>query len=171
MGSVERVRAVVAPILDDLGLELYDLEHTGGVVRVLVDRPDGVGLDAITTATRLISRALDDADLIAGSYTLEVSSPGLERPLRTPAHFAGAVGAEVSLKTVPTHEGERRVRGRLVSADDGRLVVLDDDAHEHTIDLGDIEKAKTVFTWGPADHPKAHSGRTTRPRSQKARAR
>jgi ribosome maturation factor RimP len=170
MGTVERVRGVVAPILDDLGLELYDLEHAGGVVRVLVDRPEGVGLDAITTATRLVSRALDDADAVPGSYTLEVSSPGLERPLRTADHFVRAVGSDITLKTVPSREGDRRIRGRLVRADDDRVVVLADDGGEHTVELVDVEKARTVFTWGPADRSKAHQGRPKKSRSQKARA-
>jgi ribosome maturation factor RimP len=169
MGTVERVRDVVAPILDDLGLDLYDLEHAGGVVRILVDRTDGVGLDVITTATRLVSRALDDADVIGSSYTLEVSSPGLERPLRTAEHFHRAIGSDVSLKTVPTYEGDRRIRGRLVSAEDGRVVVLGDEGDEHAVPMAEIDKARTVFTWGPAENAKAHEGRPKRTKSQKAR--
>jgi ribosome maturation factor RimP len=170
MATVERARGVIAPILDDLSLDLYDLEHTGGVLRVLVDRPGGVALDDLTTATRLISRALDDADSMPGAYTLEVSSPGLERPLRTPAHFAGAIGEEVSVKTVPAHDGERRIRGRLSSVSDDAVVVVDETGHEHTVDLADIEKARTVFTWGPADDQEARPGHSKRSRSQKARA-
>jgi ribosome maturation factor RimP len=170
MGTVERVRAVVAPILDDLGLDLYDLEHAGGVVRILVDQADGVGLDAITTATRLVSRALDDADVVGGSYTLEVSSPGLERPLRTAEHFQQAVGSDISLKTVPSHEGDRRLRGRLERVDDDRVVVLGEDGSEHTVPFDAIEKARTIFTWGPAEHPKAAHGSKKRSKSQKARA-
>ena len=96
---VERVHGLVAPVLSDLGLELYDLDWTAGVIRVVVDRPGGVDLEAIATATRLISRELDHTDPIPGRYQLEVTSPGLERTLRTPAHFRGAVGTVIKVRT------------------------------------------------------------------------
>jgi ribosome maturation factor RimP len=77
----ERVRALVQPIVDDLGLELYDLEYAGGMVKVTIDTPPGspggVDVDQLSRATRLISRDLDHADPIPGQYTLEVSSPGI----------------------------------------------------------------------------------------------
>lgn len=170
MRPADRVQQLVVPILDDLGLELYDLEQAGGVVRVLVDSPDGVGLDAITRTTRLLSRALDDDDSITGSYTLEVSSPGLERPLRTPAHFERAVGSLVTVKTTSAHAGERRITGTLTSADDDGLVVVDDEGVEHRVAHAHVEKARTVFVWGPS--PKqAQKGRPKPSTSQKARAR
>ena len=87
MTVVERVRSSVAPLLADLGLEIYDIEHGGGVLRISVDKPGGVDLDAIALATRIVSRQLDHDDPIPGRYTLEVTSPGIERPLRTPEHF------------------------------------------------------------------------------------
>ena len=95
MSTVERVRDVVEPILAARSLELYDIELAGGAVRVVVETSD---LEAIAQLTRAISRALDDADPIPDRYTLEVSSPGLERTLRTPAHFRGAIGSVVSIK-------------------------------------------------------------------------
>ena len=86
-----------------LGLELYDVEISGTgrarVLRVLVDREGGIDLEAIAAATEAVSPLLDQPPLdaaLAGPYTLEVSSPGLERPLRTPAHFAGAPAARRS---------------------------------------------------------------------------
>src|SRR5262245_45811835 len=99
MSTIERVTELVAPILADFGLELYDLEHTGGVLKVTVDRAGGVDLDALAAVTRNVSRELDHADPIPGHYTLEITSPGLERVLRTPAHFAGAVGSKVNVRT------------------------------------------------------------------------
>ncbi len=96
MSVPERVRSLIEPLVDEQGLALYDLELNGGVLRVVVDQPSGesggVGMDAITPLTRAISRALDEHDPIDGRFTLEVSSPGLERALRTPEQFAGAVG-------------------------------------------------------------------------------
>ena len=78
----------ITPLLADLGLDLYDLEHAGGVLRVVVDRPGGVDIDAIADATRLdLPRSSTTPIRSPGRYTLEVTSPGLERTLRTPAHF------------------------------------------------------------------------------------
>ena len=70
---VERVHELITPILADLGLDLYDLDHAGGVLRVVVDRPGGVDMTAIADATRLISRELDHTDPIPGRYQLEVT--------------------------------------------------------------------------------------------------
>ena len=153
MSIVERVRTAVEPLLATQGLTVYDIEHTGSVLRILVDapRPEGhasVDLDAIAHATRTISVTLDEQDPIPGKYTLEVSSPGLERPLRTPAHFEGAVGSTVSVKTVPNYDGERRLKGVLAVAGDDGITV--DDVH---VAYDDIDKARTVFEWGPAPKP------------------
>ena len=143
----ERVAAVVAPVVDDLGLLLYDIEHQGSAVRVLVDREGGVDIDMIARATRQISRALDDADPIEGPYTLEVSSPGLERPLRTPAHFTRAVGADVTVKTRPGLEG------RLTDVDEAGITVRLADGAERGLLYDEIERARTVFAWGPTPRP------------------
>ena len=147
MSIVERVRATVEPLLAHQSLTVYDVEHTGSTLRILIDGPDGVDLDEIAHMTRLISVALDEADPIPGKYTLEVSSPGLERPLRTPDHFRGAIGSTVTLKLVPTAE-ERRVKGTLADADDTGVTV-----DGHRISYDDIDKARTVFEWGPAPKP------------------
>ncbi len=88
---IRRVRDLVEPIASDLQLDLYDVEQRGGTMRVTLDTPPGsegsVDLDQLALATRLISRELDHSDPIPGKYTLEVTSPGVERTLRTPAHF------------------------------------------------------------------------------------
>jgi ribosome maturation factor RimP len=157
MGMNERLHAIVDPICAELGLELVDLEYTGGVVRVTIDRPGSIDMDAIARATRAVSRALDEHDPIGGRFTLEVSSPGLERSLRTPAHFQRAVGSTVRIKTRPHVEGERRVDGVLAAADDhGCVVTLAPPAGgERRIDYADIERARTVFEWGPGPKPGA----------------
>jgi ribosome maturation factor RimP len=175
----ERVRELVEPVVTGAGLDLYDVEHTGGAVRVLVDRSGGVGLDELADLTRRVSRLLDDHDPIPGRYTLEVSSPGLERPLRTPAHFAGAIGASVTVKTLPGTEGDRRVRGTLVAAGTDSFTVrlaeataggagdgTDEDDHdgapnaERTLRYDEVERARTVFEWGPAPKPNRGGTRT-----------
>ncbi|HEX9258800.1 MAG TPA: ribosome maturation factor RimP [Acidimicrobiales bacterium] len=150
MGVVERVSALATPLLADLGLEIYDIEHGGGTLRITVDRVGGVDLEAIAVATRVISRELDHTDPIPGRYTLEVTSPGLERTLRTPAHFRKAVGTTVSVRTHPHVEGSRRAHGVLQAADDDGITVLDTEVPgERRLRYDDIERARTVFEWGP----------------------
>jgi ribosome maturation factor RimP len=157
MTVADRVRDLVLPLLADRDLDLYDVEMAGPVLKVVVERPGGLDLDALSDATRAVSRALDEADPIAGSYTLEVTSPGLERTLRTPAHFAGAVGEAVKVKVVAgaaEAAGDRRVAGVLAAADDDGITVRTDDDEEGApverhVRYGDIERARTVFEWGP----------------------
>ena len=138
----ERVRQVVEPLLTAEGFELVDIERHGPVLRVTVDHPDGVDLEAVTTATRLVSDVLDRTDLIGDRTTLEVSSPGIERSLRTPEHFRRFVGTQVTVKTRPGTEGERRVDGVLDSADTEGVVVAG-----RRLAYDDIERARTVFVW------------------------
>jgi ribosome maturation factor RimP len=153
MTVVERVRAVVSPLLADLGLEVYDVEHAGGTLRITVDREGGVDLDTIALATRIVSRELDHTDPIPGRYTLEVTSPGLERNLRTPAHFERAVGTVVNVRTHPDVEGERRVHGEVTAADGDGVTVKQDDGVERRLRYDEIERARTVFEWGPTPRP------------------
>ena len=166
MGVAERVHPLVAPILADLGLELYDLEHGGGTLRVVIDREGGVDLDELALATRLISRQLDHSDPIPGRYTLEVTSPGLERTLRTAEHYRLAVGSTVSVRTLPHVEGDRRVHGVLVAADGDRITVRLDDGpalgSERTLAVADVERARTVFEWGPGPKPGKGPGTSKR---------
>ena len=145
---VERVREIVAPLLAARGLEVYDVEHAGAALRIVVNREGGVDLDALADATRTVSRALDEHDPLPESYTLEVSSPGLERPLRTPAHFQRAVGTAVKVKTFPEVEGDRRVEGVLTAADGDGITV-----GERRLRYDEIERARTVFEWGPTPKP------------------
>lgn len=153
MNVVERVRAIVEPLLDARDVELYDVEHSGATLRVTVDRPGGIGLDELGDLSRVVSRALDEHDPVPGRYTLEVSSPGLERPLRRPEHFARAVGETIAVRTHPGVE-PRRVTGVVVSSDDDGVTVRRDDADELRLSYHDIERARTVFAWGgPAPKP------------------
>ncbi len=143
------VRPVVEQILASLDLELYDLQAGPQMVRILVDGSDGVSSDDLATATRIISRRLDEIDPIPGTYTLEVSSPGIERPLRTPQHFRGAIGESVTVKCGPGVEGDRRVNGILIAADDDEITVAIDDPEgaQRTLRQLDIAKARTTFAW------------------------
>ena len=154
----DRIRGLVAPVVEAESARLYDVEHNGGVVRVLVDADGGIGLDDITRLARAVSRELDVHDPIPGRYTLEVSSPGLERRLRTPDHFRGAVGSPVKLKTAPDFDGPRRVAGVLAGADDAGVEVqeastgkgAEDSGTSWRIGYDEISWARTVFEWGPS---------------------
>jgi ribosome maturation factor RimP len=153
MGTSEHIARLVEPVLEAHGHELYDVELTGAVVRVLVERPgSSVTLADLEQVSRAISQALDDEDPIPGRFELEVSSPGLERPLRTPGHFARAVGSAVKLKTRPDADGDRRVEGTITAADaDG--ITVETTTGSRRLAYGEIERARTVFEWGPTTKP------------------
>jgi len=153
MALVDRVTEVVTPVVNDLGVELVDVEHKGAVLRVVVDQAGGIALDRVAEVTKAVSTALDDADPLPGHYTLEVSSPGLERPLRTPDHFARAVGQKVSMKTKPAYEGERRLVGVLAASREHEVVIDAEGVGTVSVPFQDIDKARTVFEWGPAPKP------------------
>jgi ribosome maturation factor RimP len=155
---VERVRALAAPVVSDLGLEVYDIEMVSGVLRLSIDtppgRPGGVTLDNIALVSRLVSRELDHNDPMPGRYTLEVTSPGLERPLRTPQHFQREVNKVVSVRLHHAIDGRRRLQGTLLRADEKSIVVcLEDTGTDMTVAYGDIERARTVFVWGKSSKP------------------
>lgn len=151
MAIDDRLHQVVDPVIADLGLELVDLVYGGGRLKITVDHPDGLGSDLLARATRLVGHELDLADPISGSYTLEVTSPGVERPLRTPAHYRRAIGEQVALKLRPNPENLRRVKGELVAADDQTCTIaVSGDADEDSecrVEYDQIAKAKTVFDW------------------------
>ena len=148
MDPATRVRALVEPVLEAEGVELVDALFSGGALRIFVDRPGGIDLDAISAVSTTVSRLLDEHDPVPGHYTLEVSSPGLERPLRRPEHFRRFVGTTVAVKTHPDVEGERREQGVLETADDQGIVI-----GGRRLAYGEIERAHTVFEWGPAPKP------------------
>jgi ribosome maturation factor RimP len=174
--TAQRREAIVAPIVAELGLELFDLEFTGGNLRVTVDVADpasatGIDLGDLTAVTRAVSRALDEHDPIPDRYSLEVSSPGLERTLRTPRHFERAVGQQVAIKTVPEAGTDRRLAGELVRADGTSIDVRLDGGDVRTVPYADIAKARTVFEWGPEPRSKAKQPKpsSTKPKQKKVK--
>lgn len=147
---LETIRTEVEPVVAPLDLSVYDVVLAGGVLRLVLDRPGGVDLDSLESASRLVGPLVDE--VVSGSYTLEVSSPGLERSLRTPAHFAGALDAAVSVKARNAEGAIERLRGVLTAVDATGITIRTDDG-EHTVLLDSIEQAKTVFEWSPAPKP------------------
>jgi ribosome maturation factor RimP len=159
---VVRVRDLVEPLLNEQGTELFDIELKQGVLRIALDRPGGVDLEVITNATRVINEVLDREDPVEGRYSLEVSSPGLERPLRTSEHFRRYVGTTISVKTHPATEGERRIEATLDAADDEGITIAG-----RRLAYADIERARTVFEWGGQPKKNANPKNAT---SQKKKA-
>ncbi len=154
MTQTADIWSVVEPYLAAEQLELDDLELTGRgrgrLLRVTVDGDD-VGVDRLAEVSRGLSRLLDDEPDLQDQYRLEVSSPGLERKLRRPAHYRKSMGREVVVKTAGV-EGKATYRGTLTDADEARFTV---DAEEGpvTVSYEDVVTAKTVFRWERAPKP------------------
>jgi ribosome maturation factor RimP len=145
------VEELVRPVVEASGLELWDVSFRkeGGrmVLRVMVDRAGGVDLDVISTTSERLSRRLDlEGFSPERAYSLEVSSPGLERALREPRHFELSVGERVRVKTVAPVTGRRVHEGALVSAD-AEAIVIASDGGELRVPYADIASARTVFDW------------------------
>lgn len=151
----DEIQKWAASLLADADLRLYDVELVGGVLRVTIERDGdgGVGLDDITRFSRGLSALLDTHDPIKSGYTLEVSSPGLERKLRTPAHWRGAVGETVRIKLRKGVADDRRLSGKVDRADDTTVTVTDDSDTEIHVALADIDSARTVFAWEKTPKP------------------
>ena len=165
MATTDRVRALVEPLAEQAGAHVYDVTFAGGKLVVALSRAGGIDLEALTEVSRQLNVLLDEQDVVTGSYTLEVTSPGLERVLRTSEHFAGAVGDEVTIRTKPDVEGERRVRGAVLGVAGDEVTVALEDGGERTVRIADVERARTVFTWGGAEKPGKPKQTNTKARS------
>ena len=152
MGALEEVRDLAEAVAERRSLFLWDVEMGGqpgrSVVRVFVDSTSGkVDLDTVAEVSEEISRGLDLKDPIAGRYTLEVSSPGLERALKSPKHFELCIGQKVVVKTTERLVGgSHRLEGTIAeTTGDAVKLDLNDDAVEVPFDR--IKSARTVFEW------------------------
>jgi ribosome maturation factor RimP len=130
-----------------MGYELADLEvrlgGNGGLVRVFIDKPDGIDLEDCEKVSLAVSALLDVEDVVPGKYNLEVSSPGLDRKLTKVVHFQRFVGEEVKVQMRFPIAGRRRFRGTLVSLNDENIVV-DVDGESHSLALATIDTARLV---------------------------
>lgn len=142
--------ALVRPVVEGAGLELAEVVYRteGGrrVLRVIVDRDEPLDLDTISEISEKVSRRLDLERFGRDRYELEVSSPGIERPLRTPAQYRRAVGGQVKIKTAAPVEGSRTHSGALIAADD-RTVTVDVAGEQRRIPIADVASARTVVDW------------------------
>jgi len=138
---------MLEPAIEAMGFELADLElnlgHSRGLLRLFIDREEGIDVDDCEAVSHQVSGLLDVEDLIAVDYRLEVSSPGLDRKLVKPEHFDRFVGRQIKTRLKRLIEGHRRVKGQLLSRD-GETVLVRSDSETIAISLNDIEVARLV---------------------------
>lgn len=142
---VERVEGLVAPILESFGLFLWDIEFRREgprwLLRIYIDRESGVTLDDCEAVSRDLGVALDVEDIIPHSYTLEVSSPGLDRTLSRPEHFKRFIGNRVKVKTVRPVDGEKVFRAEIAGIEQDVVRLRLDNGAELDVPLENISKA------------------------------
>ena len=147
-GKALELKELLEPTVNGLGLELLGVEFLpaagNAMLRLYIDAPErSVGIEDCEAVSREVSASLDVNDPIASQYTLEVSSPGIDRPLFTLAQFARQVGEQVKVSLSLPQEGRRRLQGRLLSVGDAGIV-LDVDGREFTVSIGNVDKARLV---------------------------
>ena len=154
MTTVSDIWTVVEPYLAAERLELDDVEllgrGPGTLLRVVVDGQD-VDIDRLAEVSRGLSRLLDNETSLQEAYRLEVTSPGLERNLRRPAHYAKSVGREAVVK-IADGDQKKSIRGVISEAGEQSFTIESED-EPLVVDYGDVLTAKTVFRWEKAPKP------------------
>ena len=146
MSKNELIR-LIEPAIEHMGFELADIElktgGTDGLVRIFIDKAEGIGIEDCEAVSRQISAILDVEDPVQGNYALEVSSPGLDRTLTKAAHFKRFMGQDVRVKLRFPLSGRRNYRGVLKSADDEKIEV-EVDGESHSLPIATIESARLI---------------------------
>ena len=144
----EDLIGLLEPTVNALGYELIDLDFRpggGGLVRLFIDKDPAVTLEDCEHVSRQVGDLLDVEDPLPGGYVLEVSSPGLDRRLRTPGHFAAVIGAEVRVELQRAIEGRRKFHGTLIGAD-ANAIEMDVDGTKWQLPLAEVSVARLVPT-------------------------
>ncbi|MGI9238946.1 MAG: ribosome maturation factor RimP [Woeseiaceae bacterium] len=145
--TANELATLLEPTVERLGYELSDLEvrlgGRSGLVRVFIDKPEGIGLADCEKVSEAVSAILDVEDPVPGNYSLEVSSPGLDRKLTKVDHFQRFMGETVKVRMRFPVDGRRRFRGKLMSADEDEIVV-EVDGQLHSLTLATIDTARLV---------------------------
>jgi ribosome maturation factor RimP len=144
--TVTHIDELLQPGAEALGYELVAVELSGGdtsIVRVFIDHADGITVTDCAKASRQFSAILDVEDPISNKYTLEVSSPGMDRPLAKPKHFIDVVGQDVKIKMATLVDGRRRFTGELVEANEG-FAVVEVDGEQTELLYEDMDRARLV---------------------------
>ena len=144
--TVTHIEQLLQPGADTLGFEIVAVEMAGGdssIVRVYIDTPDGVSIDDCAKASRQFSAILDVEDPISNRYTLEVSSPGMDRPLAKAEHFESVIGQEVKIRMATLINGRKRYKGQLLEASD-QAAILEVDGEQVELFYNDMDRARLV---------------------------
>ncbi len=148
LNIAEKVDALLRPTVEGLGYVLWDVEFVREgaerILRITIDSDNGIGIEDCETVHRAIDPIIDEADPIDCSYSLQVSSPGLERDLKSDFHFLSCVGEEVELKLFAPLDGKKTYRGILERYENG-IVTLNDGKESRDIERTAVSKAQTVF--------------------------
>ncbi|MBE9529611.1 MAG: ribosome maturation factor RimP [Proteobacteria bacterium] len=144
----DRIAEIAAPVVDGAGIELVDVqftaEHGRKVLRIFIDKPGGVTIDDCGFVSRELGMALDVDDFIPGRYSLEVSSPGLDRALKKAADFARFVGSKARVKTLEPIEERRNFRVTIKAVEDDTVSIEDSAGKVWKIEIGKIESANLI---------------------------
>jgi ribosome maturation factor RimP len=144
----EKIREVVTPVIEGAGYELVDVEwkheQGGWVIRMFIDSPRGISHEDCEQVSRQVSATLDVHDVVPHAYNLEVSSPGLNRPLRTAEHFRRFVGQKARVRLKEGIEGRRNFAGTIVAAEES-TVTMDVDGKQVMLPFADFDKANLDF--------------------------
>ena len=144
----DQLVGLLQPVVTGLGYELWELEYAarsgGGLLRLFIDSAHGISVDDCARVSRAVSEAMDANDPIPEHYTLEVSSPGLDRVLRTPEHFARFKGERVRLETSIPVNGRKRFAGRLTQVEGGQIT-LETDGGTVSLPIKGIQKARLAL--------------------------
>ncbi len=144
--TVPHIEEILNPGAEALGLELVAVELSGGdtsIVRIYIDTPNGITVEDCTKASRQFSAILDVEDPISNQYTLEVSSPGMDRPLAKPLHFKAVVGQQVKIKMATLVNGRRRFTGELIEATE-EFAVVEVDGEQSELPYSDMDRARLI---------------------------
>lgn len=143
----ERLQQMIEPVVNGLGCELWGIEFVGtgnrAFLRIFIDSSEGIDIDDCERVSRQVSRLLDVEDPLPGEYTLEVSSPGMNRRFFRPSQYGEFIGARVSMRLRELVRGRRNLKG-LLSASDSEGVTLMVDDEEFSVPFGAIERAHVV---------------------------
>lgn len=145
-----QLQAIIEPAVTALGFELIGIEHLSqgrhSLLRIYIDHEDGIDVEDCAEVSRQVSGVLDVEDPIKGEYTLEVSSPGVDRPLFSEAHFQQYSGSLAEIRLRAPLEGRRKFKGRMHGVEDGK-VLIEVDGVEYAVPLDGIEKANLIHEW------------------------
>lgn len=151
MAQVNQLNELLEPVVESMQYEFVGLEYLSGakpaILRIYIDHEDGISVDDCAAVSRQVSAVLDVEDPISGEYNLEVSSPGLNRPLFKADHYVKSVGERVKLQTRYHIDGRRKFTGTVLSADEDQLE-LEIDNTPVTLSMNDIEKGQLIFDHG-----------------------